>query len=117
MLLQEHEEDRCYEATERHEMIPLQLFSPKEDDGEEGKDCNGNDLLYHLQLHQSEGTAIAHKANAVGRHLTGILKERQKPADEDNDVEWCVVGDELHLLQLQVPIPGERHEDVRHDEQ
>ena len=98
-------------------MVPLQRLAAEEHDGEDGKDGDGDYLLYHLELHEREGTAITHKTHAVGRYLTGIFKERQEPTDEDDDVERGVVGDELHLLQLQVTIPCERHEDVRHDEQ
>ena len=98
-------------------MIPLQRFSPEKDDGEDRKDSNGDNLLYHLELHERKGTAITYKSDAVGRYLTGILKKRQKPADEDNDVERCVVRDKSHLLQLQMTIPSKCHEDVGNDKQ
>ena len=98
-------------------MIPLQRLASEADDGKDGKDSNRDYFLDNLQLHECEGTAIAHEADTIGRHLTGILEECQTPADEDNDVEWSVVRDELHLLQLQVSVPSECHEDIRYDEQ
>jgi hypothetical protein len=116
-LFQEHEEHRSNEASEGYKVIPLQRLALEEDDGEECKDGDRDNLLNNLELHQRERTAIAHEADAVGWHLTGILKERQEPADEDNDVERGVVRDELHLLQLQVSVPSERHENVRYDKQ
>lgn len=90
-LLQEHKEHRGNKAAEGYEVVPLQGLSTEEDDSEEGKDGDGDNLLYHLKLHQGEGTAIAYKTDTIGRHLTGILEEGQKPTDEDDDVERCVV--------------------------
>ena len=72
-------------------MIPLQCLAFEEDDGEEGEDGDGDNLLNNFELHEGEGSAIAYKAYAVGWHLTGILEQRQKPTDEDDYVEWCVV--------------------------
>ena len=115
-LLQEHEEYGSDEASEGYEMIPLQCLALEEDDGEDGEDGDGDYLLNHLKLHQGESTAIADESHTIGRHLAGILKERQEPADEDDDVEWRVVRDDFHLLKLQMAIPSERHKDVRHNE-
>ena len=116
ILLQEHEEDRSDKASESNEVIPLQRLTLEEHDGEDSKDGDGDYLLNHLELHQGESTTIAHESHTVGGHLAGILKERQEPADEDNDVKRRVIRDELHLLKLQVTIPSERHKDVRHNE-
>ena len=117
ILLQEYEEYGRDEATEGYEVVPLQCFAFEEHDGEEGEDGDGDDLLYHLELHESEGSAIAYESDAVGRYLAGIFEECQEPTDEDDDVEWCVVRDEFHLLQLEVAVPGKGHEDVRYDKQ
>ena len=111
-LFQEHEEYSSYQAAECHKMVPLQGLTLEEDNGEESEDSDRDNLLYHLQLHKAEGTAIAHETDTVGRYLTGILKECQEPADKDNDVKRCVVRDELHLLQLEMSVPSKRHKDV-----
>ena len=116
-LLQEHEEHRSDEAAESYEVIPLQRLASEADDGEDGEDSNRDYFLDNFQLHKRKSTAIAHEADTIGRHLTGILKECQTPADEDNDVERSVVRDKFHLLQLQVSVPSECHEDIRYDEQ
>ena len=116
-LLQEHEEHRSDEAAESYEVIPLQRLASEADDGKDGKDSYGDYFLDNFQLHERKSTAIAHEAYTVGRYLTGILKECQTPADENDDVERGVVRDELHLLQLQVSVPSECHEDIRYDEQ
>ena len=85
-LLQEHKEHRGNKAAKGYEVVPLQGLSTEEDDSEEGEDGDGDNLLNDFELHEGEGSAIAYKAYAVGRHLTGILEERQEPTDEDNDV-------------------------------
>ena len=97
-LFQEHEEHGRDEAGKGGEMVPLQWLTLEKDDSEKGEDGDWDDLLNNLELHQRERTAIAHKTDTVCRHLTGILEESQKPANEDNDVERCIVRDEPHLL-------------------
>ena len=90
-LLQEHEEHGSNETPEGHEVIPLQRLALEEDDGEEGEDGYRDNLLDNLELHQREGSSIAHKPDTVCRHLAGILEERQEPTDENDDVERCIV--------------------------
>ena len=98
-------------------MVPLQRFASETDNGEDGEDGDRDNFLDHLELHECKGTAIAHEADTIGGHLTGILEKRQTPADKNNNVERGVVRDELHLLQLQVTVPSECHEDIRYDKQ
>jgi hypothetical protein len=117
LSLQKNEEHRSDEAGEGYEVVPLQRFASEADNGEHREDSDGDNLLDDLELHECEGTAIAHEADTVGGHLTGILEESQTPADENDNVKWGVVRDELHLLQLQVTVPSECHEDIRYDEQ
>ena len=117
LSLQKNEEHRSDEAAEGYEVVPLQRFASEADNGEHREDSDGDNLLDDLELHECEGTAIAHEADTVGGHLTGILEESQTPADENDNVKWGVVRDELHLLQLQVTVPSECHEDIRYDEQ
>ena len=40
---------------------------------------NGNTFLNHLQLHDVERSSVGAEAQAVGRHLTAILKEGNAP--------------------------------------
>ena len=56
--------------------------------------------------------AVADIAVAIGRDLKGVLKECQAPAQQDHQIERRVVGDDPHLLQLDVPVPREGHKDV-----
>ena len=91
MLLQEDKEHGCNEATESHEVIPLQRLTLEENNGEDRENGNRDDLLDDLELHQRKGSAVANEAHTVCRHLTSVLEERQEPTDKDNDVERCVV--------------------------
>ena len=98
-------------------MVPLQRLTLEEDNGEDCKDSNGNNLLDDFELHQCKSTAITNETHTISGYLASILKERQKPTDEYDDVKWRVVRNEFHLLKLQVTIPSECHEDIRYDEQ
>ena len=117
VLLQEYEEYRRDKATECNEMIPLQRLALEAHNGENREDGNRYHLLYHLELHQREGTTVAHETDTVGRYLTSIFEERQTPADKNDNVQRCIVRDELHLLKLEMSVPSECHEDIRYDKQ
>ena len=60
-------------------MIPMKCLAFEEHCGEDSKDDEGDGLLYDLELHQRERTAILVEADAVGWHLTTILKKSQTP--------------------------------------
>ena len=94
----------------------MQRLALEEQGGEDGEDDERHHFLNDLELHQREGAAIAGEADAVGRNLARILEERDAPREED-DGKQGPMGGNLHLLQLQVPVPGEGHEDVGDDEQ
>ena len=95
----------------------MQRFAFEKHGDEDGEDGERDDLLNHLQLHQREGPAVADKADAVGRHLTGIFRQGQKPRQQDDEDERRVLREDVDLLQLQVTVPGEGHEDVGDNEQ
>lgn len=93
-------------------MIPLQGLSLEAYDSKNRKDRDRNNLLYNLKLHKCERATISDKTDTIGGNLTSILKESQKPTDEDDDVKWCIVRDELHLLQFEMSVPSKCHKDV-----
>ena len=97
-------------------MVPVQRLALEEQGRENSEDDERDDLLDDLELHQRERPAVAREADAVGRNLAGILEERDAPRQEDDGKQGPMGGD-LHLLQLQMPVPSECHEDVGHDEQ
>ena len=78
-LLQEGEEDGEDKAEEGGEMVPVEGFTLEDEGDDQGKDCQGNGLLDHLELHQVEGAAVAGVADAVGRDGETVLEECYAP--------------------------------------
>lgn len=115
-LFHKHKIDGGYEAEECSCVVPVQTFVLEHQVGEDGEDYERYTLLYHLQLHQREGTSVANETDAVGRHLTAVFKESYEPRKGD-DEQQRPVGRYTVGLQLQVSIPGEGHEDIAQDEQ
>ena len=113
-LLHEDEIDGRHQTGEGGEVVPGQMLL-KGDDGEEREDCQGDDLLNDLELNEREGTAVALEADSVGGHHEAVFKKRDRPGKEHDGVERPV-ADEFGALELEMGVPGERHEDVR-DEQ
>ncbi len=111
LVLEEGEEDRRDDEAEGDEMIPMESLALEEQAHEDGEHAERDDLLYHLQLHEVEGAARYLRADAVGRYHEGVFEQRQSPRQHD-DADERPVLDEIHLLQLEVAIPGKRHEDV-----
>ena len=68
---------------------------------EAGEHQEGDDLLHGLELRRR----IDRVAPAVGRHRQAIFDQRDAPGRENH-------ADERHLLEAQMAVPGERHEDV-----
>ena len=95
-------------------MIPVQRLALEKDHREDGEDNERNHLLYHLQLHEAEGAAVLTESQPVGRNLAAILQQGNTPTEQNDPVERPV-ADNLHLLQLQVAIPGQRHKNVGYD--
>src|ERR1044072_631092 len=99
------EERASRNQREADEVIPpdrlLQVGQRKD-----GEDQQGDHFLQGLQLRGR----IDRIAVAVRRHGEAILHERDRPADQDHRPQ-------RHPLELEMPIPGERHEQVGADQQ
>ena len=104
-LRNERKRHRRQNAHERRDVIPpdllLQIHHRKD-----AKDRQRNDFLHNFQLRC--GIHIA--APAVRRHLQDVFEKRNAPARDDHK------PDRLEFV-FQMPIPRERHEDVRAEEQ
>ena len=85
-------------------------------DGVDGEYQQGDNLLNDLQLEEGERSAVSLETVVVGRNHKTILHKCQRPRDEDDDIEWCVTVQNVHILQLQVSVPCQSHEDVGHNE-
>ena len=86
-------------------MIPTN-FLVKIEKREHAKNRERDDFLDDLKLQRR----IDRTAPAVGRHLEAVFKQRDAPAHEDDDEQRLV-------LELQMAIPRERHENVRASQQ
>lgn len=95
-----------------HGMVPSQRRMER-DSGEDDEDHEGNHLLNHFELHQSEGATVTFKAYPVGRNLEAVLEESDAPGQQDHKNERCRVADHLQRLQFEMSVPGERHEYIR----
>ena len=92
-------------------MVPVEVFALKHEGGDDGEDGEGDNLLNHLQLDEGVWTTITHETQFVGRHLQGVLEEGDAPREDDHQPQGPTVRD-IHLLQLQVAVPSQRHEDI-----
>ena len=93
-------------------MVPFQ-FHVEGDRRESDKDHKGDHLLNDLELHQTERTAVPFETDTVRRHLQAVLKESDAPGEQDHKDKRCGIGEEPGLLQFEVTVPRERHEDIR----
>ena len=76
------------------------------DNRKAGEHHERDDLLHGLELRRRiDGVALA-----VGRHRQAILDEGEPPAEQDHRPE-------RHLLEAQVPVPGDGHEHIGADQQ
>ena len=96
-------------------MVPLHGLALEKEGDDDGEDGQGDHLLDHLELHQVEGTAVPVEADPVRRDGEAVLEEGDAPREEDDEDERPAGGD-LHLLEFEMTVPGECHEDVREHE-
>lgn len=92
-------------------MIPVQSLSLEEDIGDDGEDDKRYAFLNHFELDQIKWSAIIYKTDAVGWYLTAIFEEGDGPTEGD-DTDKRPVAAHARLLQLEVSVPSQRHEDV-----
>ena len=92
-------------------MVPMQVCSLEHDVGNDAEHSQRDTLLNNLQLNEVEGAAILHETDTIGRHLTAVFKESDAPRKRNDTQQGPVVRDAV-LLEFQMPIPSQRHEDV-----
>ena len=92
-------------------MVPPQLHV-EGDRGENDKNHQRDDLLDHLELHQVKRSSVSDKSHPVGGHLKTVLKESDAPRKQDHEDQRGRIGDESRLLQFEMTVPRQRHEDV-----
>lgn len=97
-------------------MVPLERLSLKEDARHHGEDHETYALLNYFQLHEREGPSVAFESYSVCRYLAAIFQEGDAPAEGYYAYQGPMAG-KARLLQSQMAIPGEGHEDVAAYEQ
>jgi hypothetical protein len=65
-------------------MVPVQMRTLEHDVGYHAENSQRNAFLNHLQLYEVKGTAVLHKAQSIGGHLTTILKKGNHPRKGDD---------------------------------
>ena len=114
-MLSEYKIYSHHQAHHGSQMVPMKLLALKEHIGNDAKHQQGDNFLYHLELHQRERTAVPVKANAVGRHLAAIVEEGNEPR-KSNHADQGPVGTDPCLGQFEMTIPSQCHEDIAHNQ-
>lgn len=110
-LFLEGEEDGENDEEEADEVVPLDGLAFENEGDDEGEDDEGDAFLDDLELHEREGAAGDLGTYAVGGDHETVLEQGHAPREEDDGNEGPV-GDELHLLKLEVAVPRKCHEDI-----
>ena len=107
----EYEIDRSNQEHAGYEMIPLQRHV-KRYGGEDYKDHQCDHFLNHFELHQGERASVPLKSYAVCGHLETVFEESDAPREEDDKNQRCGVREEARLLQFEMAVPCQGHEDI-----
>ena len=110
-LFEEYEEDGEDEAGEGGEVVPLECLSFEEHGDYHTEHCETDNLLNDFELHKGERASVDVGANSVCRDLKAVFEEGYAPweGDDADEGPWC--GD-IHLLELQMAVPGKCHKDI-----
>lgn len=92
-------------------MIPLKFLALKKEHGDNGENRKRYGLLEDFKLEQGEWPAVAGEACPVGRNHETIFEQRHAPRRQ-YDCYKGPIPDQSQLLQTQIAIPCQRHEDV-----
>lgn len=114
-LFQECKEYGENDKSESNDVVPVNWFALEDCRNDKGEDYEGNRLLDDLKLHEGIRTAIDLRTNAVGWYHEGILEQCHAPTEKNDEDQWPVFDRWVHLLELEVSIPGECHEDIGDD--
>ena len=93
----------------------MNVLPLKENVGNDGEYSQRYAFLNHLQLNQVERSSISFESHAVSWNLAAIFKKCDSPR-EGNDSDQGPMAADACLLKFQMSVPGQRHEDVAHDQ-
>ena len=94
----------------------MEGFSLKQHRDHNGEDEQRNDFLNHLQLNECKRSAIIYEADAIGWHLTNVLKEGYSPREGDNGNQGPVFTN-ARFAQFQMTVPSKGHKYIAQHEQ
>jgi len=95
-------------------MVPPERIGLHEDEREKGEDRERDNLLDDLELPNGNRPAELRRADAVGRDLETIFQEGDSPAQQHDSGHPETFEPRF---ERDMPVPRQRHESVRHDEQ
>ena len=78
---------------------------------DEREDGQRDELLDYLQLPEIERPTVVNVADTVRRHHETVFKQSDAPA-EQNHHRQGKLAEPGGLLQMEVAVPGKRHEDI-----
>ena len=113
-LFPEDEVDRQYQAEETCEVVPAQGVRLHENQREQREDRERDHFLDDFQLPDRERPAELRRPDAVGRNLEAVFEQGDAPAQQD-DRQHAEAFE--FRFECDMPVPCERHEGVRYDEQ
>ena len=95
-------------------MVPAQGVRLHENQREQREDRERDHFLDDFQLPDRERPAELRRPDAVGRNLEAVFEQGDAPAEQydSQHAEAFELG-----FECDVAVPGERHEDVRNDEE
>lgn len=79
ILLHENKIYGTYDEEECQYVVPMQVLALEHDVCHDGKDCETDALLHHLELYQRERTPVSGEPEPVGRYLAAIFEEGDAP--------------------------------------
>jgi len=94
-----------------YHIVPGKLIRLENKNGADGKHCKRDHFLQHLQLKEIEGSAELVAANAVSGNHKDVFKKSDAPADKNDSNQTCIRED-IPFFELQVSVPGKRHEEI-----
>ncbi len=112
LLFLKNEIDREDQTAESDEMVHSEGLMFEHQQRKHRKHDQRDDLLYHLELKEAERAAIAIEADPIGRHLKGIFKQCDAPADE-YDAEQTQRVEAFDVFEFQMPVPCHGHKRIR----
>lgn len=97
-------------------MVKPECFVAENQQTEHDKDRQGDNFLKYFQLDETEWSAIALIANAVGRHLKHIFEKSYCPTYQYNPCKVELI-ESAYVLEFQMTIPGKRHKGIGQNQQ